>query len=37
MEISEGTGKAGAMICAKHSEMPALTERISASGRGRVS
>lgn len=37
-EKSEGVRKAGAMICAKHSEMPALPEGISGSeGGGRAS
>lgn len=35
-EKSEGVGKAGAMICAEHSEMPALPEDISESGGERV-
>ena len=33
-EKSEGVRKAGAMICAKHCEMPTLPEDISESGGG---
>lgn len=34
-EKSEGVRKARAVICAKHSEMPLLTESVSGSGGGR--